>query len=37
VIALEDRQQILAAQTGDLREGMAAFLEKRTARYTDAG
>jgi enoyl-CoA hydratase len=37
VIALEDRQQILAAQTGDLREGIAAFLEKRTARYTDAG
>jgi enoyl-CoA hydratase len=35
VIALEDRQQILAAQTGDMREGMAAFLEKRNAHYTD--
>jgi enoyl-CoA hydratase/carnithine racemase len=35
VIALEDRQQILAAQTGDLREGMAAFLEKRKAQFTD--
>ena len=35
VIALEDRQQILAAQTGDWREGMAAFLEKRKAQYTD--
>src|SRR4051812_6082912 len=33
VIALEDRQQILAAQTGDLREGIAAFLEKRTAVF----
>jgi enoyl-CoA hydratase/carnithine racemase len=37
VIALEDRQQILAAQTGDWREGMAAFLEKRKARCTDDG
>jgi len=35
VIALEDRQQILAAQSGDLREGMAAFLEKRKAQYAD--
>ena len=35
VIALEDRQQILAAQTGDMREGVAAFLEERPARYTD--
>jgi enoyl-CoA hydratase/carnithine racemase len=33
VIALEDRQQILAAQTGDLREGIAAFLEKRKAVF----
>ncbi len=33
VIALEDRQQILAAQTGDMREGMAAFLEKRQPRF----
>ena len=34
VIALEDRQQILAAQTGDLREGIAAFLEKRKAVFS---
>jgi len=33
VIALEDRQQILAAQTGDLREGIAAFLEKLKAEF----
>src|SRR5262249_4779090 len=35
VIALEDRQQILAAQSRDMREGVAAFLEKRSPRYTD--
>ena len=29
VIAMEDRQQILVAQTGDMREGVGAFLEKR--------
>jgi enoyl-CoA hydratase len=36
VIAIEDRQQILAAQTGDMREGVAAFLEKRDAQYKDS-
>ncbi len=35
VIAMEDRQQILIAQTGDMREGVAAFKEKRPANYTD--
>jgi enoyl-CoA hydratase len=35
VIAIEDRQQILTAQTGDMREGVAAFLEKRPAQYND--
>lgn len=29
VIAMEDRNQVLCAQTGDFREGMKAFLEKR--------
>lgn len=36
VIAMEDRQQILVAQTGDMREGVAAFLEKREAKFKDA-
>lgn len=36
VIAMEDRQQILVSTTGDMREGVAAFLEKRPARYRDA-
>jgi enoyl-CoA hydratase len=36
VIAMEDRQQILVAQTGDLREGIGAFLEKRKPDYRDA-
>jgi enoyl-CoA hydratase len=36
VIAMEDRQQILTAQTGDMREGVAAFLGKRPAHYKDA-
>ncbi|HLY23461.1 MAG TPA: enoyl-CoA hydratase-related protein [bacterium] len=36
VIALEDRNQVLAAGTADFREGVAAFLEKRPARFTDA-
>jgi enoyl-CoA hydratase len=36
VIAMEDRQQILTAQTGDMREGVAAFLAKRAPRYRDA-
>ncbi|MCX7065229.1 MAG: enoyl-CoA hydratase-related protein, partial [Proteobacteria bacterium] len=36
VIAMEDRQQILVAQTGDMREGVGAFLEKRRPEYRDA-
>ena len=36
VIAMEDRQQILVAQTGDMREGVGAFLEKRKPEYRDA-
>jgi enoyl-CoA hydratase len=36
VIAMEDRQQILTAQTGDMREGISAFLGKRPAHYRDA-
>ncbi|MCG8590263.1 MAG: enoyl-CoA hydratase-related protein [Proteobacteria bacterium] len=35
VIAMEDRNQILCAQTQDLREGIRAFLEKRPPRYSD--
>ncbi len=35
VIAMEDRQQILTSTTGDMREGVAAFLEKRPAEYKD--
>lgn len=35
VIAMEDRQQILASTTGDMREGVSAFLEKRPPRYED--
>jgi enoyl-CoA hydratase len=34
-VAMEDRNQILAAQTGDFREGVLAFLEKRPARFGD--
>jgi enoyl-CoA hydratase len=36
VIAMEDRQQILTSTTGDMREGVSAFLEKRPAVYKDA-
>jgi len=36
VIAMEDRQQILTSTTGDVREGIAAFMEKRPAQYRDA-
>jgi enoyl-CoA hydratase len=36
VIAMEDRQQILTSTTGDMREGVAAFLEKRSPDYKDA-
>jgi enoyl-CoA hydratase len=35
-IAMEDRNQILTSQTGDVREGMRAFLEKRPPEYEDA-
>lgn len=34
-IALEDRQQILCAQTADMREGISAFLGKRAPEYRD--
>jgi len=34
-VAMEDRNQILAAQTGDFREGVVAFLQKRPAKYGD--
>jgi len=36
VVAMEDRNQVLAASTGDFREGVIAFLEKRPARFRDA-
>jgi enoyl-CoA hydratase/carnithine racemase len=32
---MEDRQQILVAQTGDMKEGVRAFMEKRPASYLD--
>jgi len=35
-IAMEDRNQILTTRTKDVREGIAAFLEKREPRYEDA-
>ena len=35
VIAMEDRQQVLISATGDMREGVSAFLEKREAHYQD--
>lgn len=34
-VAMEDRNQILCAQTEDVAEGMMAFLEKRTPNYRD--
>lgn len=34
-VAMEDRNQILCAQTQDFREGIGAFLEKRRPNYTD--
>ncbi len=34
-VAMEDRNQILCAQSSDMREGIAAFFEKRPAHYTD--
>jgi enoyl-CoA hydratase len=35
VVAMEDRNQILAAQSADFREGITAFLEKRPAVFRD--
>ncbi|MDA0790714.1 MAG: enoyl-CoA hydratase/isomerase family protein [Proteobacteria bacterium] len=35
VVAMEDRQQILVGQTGDMGEGVAAFMEKRPPQYRD--
>jgi enoyl-CoA hydratase len=35
-VAMEDRNQILASQSGDVAEGMRAFLEKRPPRWRDA-
>lgn len=34
-VAMEDRNQILAAQTSDFREGVVAFLQKRPASFSD--
>ena len=34
-VAMEDRNQILCAQTGDFNEGVRAFLEKRRPAYQD--
>ena len=35
VVALEDRNQVLAARSGDFREGVLAFLQKRPAQFRD--
>lgn len=35
-VAMEDRNQILTTRTNDVREGIAAFLEKREPQYEDA-
>ena len=35
-IAMEDRNQVVAVGTKDFREGVAAFLQKREARFEDA-
>ena len=35
-IAMEDRNQILTTRTNDVKEGIAAFLEKREPKYEDA-
>jgi enoyl-CoA hydratase len=34
-IAMEDRNQILCSRTADFREGITAFLEKRTPHYNE--
>ena len=34
VIAMEDRNQILASSDGDFQEGVQAFLEKRKPNYS---
>jgi enoyl-CoA hydratase len=36
VVAMEDRNQVLCAQTRDFREGIAAFLQKRRPAWQDA-
>ena len=36
VVALEDRNQILCAQTSDFREGIVAFLQKRKPAWKDS-
>jgi len=36
VVALEDRNQVLCTRTGDFREGVGAFLEKRPPVWRDA-
>jgi len=36
VVAMEDRNQILCAQTSDFREGLVAFLQKRRPAWKDA-
>jgi enoyl-CoA hydratase len=35
-IAMEDRNQVIAVQTRDFREGVAAFLQKRAPEFQDA-
>ena len=34
-VAMEDRNQILAAQSSDFREGIVAFLQKREPNFGD--
>ena len=36
VVAMEDRNQILCAQTADFREGISAFLQKRSPQYSES-
>ena len=35
-VAMEDRNQVLCTQSSDFREGIRAFLAKRTPNYTDS-